>query len=273
MAKSPPSTRKNGQIGHGSALSRTGSQRSGRPGRPAPTRVVPRRRRRPSGPDDLRSTTDVSTPYEPLPAHVDLPALDRESHRRLARRQGLRAQPAGHGRRPAVDLLRGPADRERDAGHPPRRGTRLQGRLPPVQDDEGLPRPAHGRLGLPRPARRAGRREGTRLHRQARHRGVRHRRVQRALPRVRAAPRRRLRRTERPHGVLGRFRQRLLDDEPRTTSNRSGGRCRRSSTEGCSSRTTGSRRTARDAAPGCPTTRSPRATRTSSTRRCTCGSR
>ena len=41
----------------------------------------------------------------------------------------------------------------------------------------------------------------------------------------------------------------------------------------CSSRTTGSRRTAPAAGPGCPTTSSRRATRRSSTRRSTCGSR
>src|SRR6266496_5285869 len=47
-------------------------------GTSASTRVVPRRRRRPSGPDDLRSAAEVSTPYQPLPAHVDLPELDRQ---------------------------------------------------------------------------------------------------------------------------------------------------------------------------------------------------
>ena len=53
----------------------------------------------------------------------------------------------------------------------------------------------------------------------------------------------------------------------------SGGRSSRSTTRACSSRTTGSRRTARAAAPACPTTSSPRATRPSSTRRSTSGSR
>ena len=37
--------------------------------------------------------------------------------------------------RPRVDVLRGPADRERHAGHAPRRGPGLQGRVPAVQDD------------------------------------------------------------------------------------------------------------------------------------------
>ena len=95
--------------------------------------------------------------------------------------------------RPAVGVLRGPAHRQRQARHPPRRGPGLQGRLPPLQDHEGLPRRPQGRLGLPRPAGRARRREGARLRRQAGHRGVRHRRVQRPLPRVGAPARRRVR--------------------------------------------------------------------------------
>ena len=52
----------------------------------------------------------------------------------------------------------------------------------------------------------------------------------------------------------------LLDDERRRTSRASGGRSSRSSTRACWSRTTASRRTARAAAPACPTTRSRRAT-------------
>ncbi len=55
----------------------------------------------------------------------------------------------------------------------------------------------------------------------------------------------------------------------RPTSRASGGRSSRSSTRDCSCRTTGSAPTARAAAPGCPTMSWPRATRTSSTRRCT----
>ena len=114
-----------------------------------------------------------------------------------------------------VDVLRGPAYGERDAGHASRRGAGVQGRLPSVQDDAGLPRRPHRRLGLPRPAGRARGGEGTRVHRQARHRGVRHRPLQRTLPRVRAATRRRICGHERTDGLLGRLRERLLDHEPR----------------------------------------------------------
>ena len=68
-------------------------------------------------------------------------------------------------------------------------------------DCHGLPGRARGR-------------EGARLHRQEGHRGVRRRRVQRALPRVGAAPRRRVRRDDRADGLLGRHGRRLLDDGP-----------------------------------------------------------
>ena len=82
-------------------------------------------------------------------------------------------------RRAAVDLLRGPADRQRPARHPPRRGPGLQGPVPPLQDDARPPRAAPGRLGLPRPAGRARGREAARLLRKAGHRGLRDRGVQR----------------------------------------------------------------------------------------------
>ncbi len=44
--------------------------------------------------------------------------------------------------RARLDLLRGPADRQRQARHPPRRGAGLQGRLPALPDDEGRTRSA-----------------------------------------------------------------------------------------------------------------------------------
>ena len=115
---------------------------------------------------------------------------------------------------PALGVQRGPADRQRHARHPPRRGARVQGRLPALPDDEGLPRPAQGRLGLPRPPGRARGREGARLRRQEGHRGLRHRGVQREVPRVGAAARRRVRRPHRAHGLLGRHGRRLLDHGP-----------------------------------------------------------
>ena len=53
------------------------------------------------------------------------------------------------------------------------------------------------------------------LRRQARHRALRHRRVQRPLPRVRRTARRLVRRAHPPDGLLGRHVHGLLDDEPR----------------------------------------------------------
>ena len=99
------------------------------------------------------------------------------------------------------------------------------------------------------------------LRGQARHRALRHRGVQRPLPGVRRAARRLVLRAHPPDGLLGRHVHGLLDDGPEPTSRASGGRSSRSSTRACWSRTTASPRTARAAAPGSPTTRSPRATR------------
>ena len=101
----------------------------------------------------------------------------------------------------------------------------------------------------------------------ARDRGVRHRRVQRAVPRVGLRVPRGLERADRAHRLLGRPRRRLPHARHRPTSSRSGGRCSRSATRACSTRATRSSRTARAAARRCPATRSRSATRTSSTRR------
>ena len=67
------------------------------------------------------------------------------------------------GRR-AVGLLRGPADRQRPPGLPPRARARLQGHLPALQDDARLLRRAQGRLGLPRAAGRDRGRAAARHH-------------------------------------------------------------------------------------------------------------
>ena len=156
-----------------------------------------------------------------------------------------------------MDLLRGPADRQRHARHAPRRGAGLQGRLPALPDHEGLPRPPQGRLGLPRPAGRARGREGARLHRQA----ATSRRTASPSSTPAAASRccgtstRSTRMTERM-GYWVDIDRRLLDHGPGLRRVASGGRSSRSSTRACWSRTTGSRRTARAAAPACPTTSS-----------------
>ncbi len=172
-----------------------------------------------------------------------------------------------------VDLLRGASHRQRQAWRAPRGAAHVQGRLSAIQDDDRTPRASQGRLGLPRPAGRARGGEGDRHHRQARHRGVRHRGVQRPLPRVGDAVRRRVRAPHRADRVLDRPRRRVLDDGPRV--HRIGlvvaevaARARV-----CSRRPTGSRRTARGAAPRCPTPRWRWATRPSRTRASSSGSR
>ena len=133
------------------------------------------------------------------------PALGRpRDPRPVARSRRLRAQRRDHPGRPLVGVLRRPTDRQRHARHAPHRGPGLQGRLPPLPHDEGLSRPAQSRLGLPRAARGARCGEGARVHGQGRHRGVRRGGVQCPLPRVGAAPRRRVRGDDRTHGLLGR---------------------------------------------------------------------
>ena len=78
---------------------------------------------------------------------------------------------------------------------------------------------------------------------------------------------------ERAHGLLGRLRARLLDDEPRVRRVGLVG-AEVDLRQGPAGRGLPRRaRTARAAAPACPTTRSRRATRTSPTRRSTSGSR
>ena len=164
----------------------------------------------------------------------------------LRRRKGARA----------VRLLRGPADGERAAGRAPRPRARLQGHLPALQDDARLLRRAQGRLGLPRPAGRDRRRAAARDQEQGRDRGVRHRRVQRALPRVGLRVPRGLEPADRAHRLLGRPGATPTARSTPTTSSRCGGRCARSTTRACSTRATGSSRTARAAARRCRRTRS-----------------
>ena len=110
---------------------------------------------------------------------------------------------------PAVGLLRGPADRQRAARRPPRPRARLQGHLPALQDDARLPRRAQGRLGLPRPAGRDRRRAAARHRQQGGDRGLRHRRVQRQVPRVGLRVPRGLEPADRADRLLARPRRRL----------------------------------------------------------------
>jgi hypothetical protein len=162
------------------------------------------------GDDGGRECTLRAVPGPPAPGRPAGPRA--RGAGAVGDREGLRPHAGGRCRPPAVGVLRGPAHGQRPAGHAPHRGARVQGRLPPVQDDAGLPRAPPGRLGLPRPAGRDRRGDRAGLRRQARHRGLRHRGVQRPLPGVRGAARRRLRRAHRADGLLGRHVDRLPHD-------------------------------------------------------------
>ena len=184
-------------------------------------------------------------------------------HESIRRREGRRA----------VRLLRGPADGQRAPRLAPRALARLQGRLPALQDDARPPGAPQGRLGLPRPAGRAGDRARARHQDQGRHRALRHRRVQRAVPRVGARLHRRVEPADRADRLLDRHRRRVLHARQRLhrvglVGAQAGLR------EGAAVRgPQGRARTARAAAPRSRRTRWRRATRTSSIRRCTCASR
>ena len=108
-----------------------------------------------------------------------------------------------------MGLLRGPADGQRPAGLPPRALARVQGHLPPLQDDARLLGRPQGRLGLPRPAGRDRGREAARHRLQGGHRALRHRRVQPALPRVGVRVPRGVGAADRADRLLDRPRRRL----------------------------------------------------------------
>ena len=131
---------------------------------------------------DLHSSLRAAS--SPPPQDAELPRPRAGGARALARARRLpRVGPPPPGRR-GVRLLRGPADRQRAPRLPPRARARVQGHLPALPDDARQVRRAQGRLGLPRAAGRDRGRAEARLPQQARHRALRHRRVQRAVPRV-----------------------------------------------------------------------------------------
>ena len=118
------------------------------------------------------------------------------------------------GRAPRVGLLRRAAHSERQTPHRPRDDADLQGHLPPLPDDDRTPRSwkagwdCHG---LPVEIEVEKRWD----LRQARHRGVWHRSVQRALPRIRPPVRPGLGGAHAADRILDRHGRPLLDDGPR----------------------------------------------------------
>src|SRR3954464_12362590 len=97
-------------------------------------------------------TLQPSASPSPAARATRLPRARGAGPRALARARRLPRVPAPPRGRAAVRLLRGAADRERPPGLPPRARARLQGHLPPLQDDARLLQLPQGRLGLPRPA-------------------------------------------------------------------------------------------------------------------------
>ena len=127
-----------------------------------------------------RSMSAASRSYAPVDPQQSFPALEEEVLERWREGDVLRAAARAARGGPLLELLRGPADRQRPARLPPRPRARLQGHLPALQGDVRPLRAAQGRLGLPRAAGRARGREGARDLLQGADRGVRHRRVQRS---------------------------------------------------------------------------------------------
>ena len=112
-----------------------------------------------------------------------------------------------------MELLRGTANRQRRTRLAPRPLARVQGHLSPLPDHARPPGAAQGRLGLSRPARRAGGRAGARDLLEGRDRGVRDRRVQPALPRVGVPLRRGVEPPHRADRLLDRPRRPLRDPD------------------------------------------------------------
>ena len=122
---------------------------------------------------------------QPLPPGPDHPALEREILALVGRGGSstrLRERNSGG---PKLELHRRADHREQPDGRPPRLGPHAQGRLPALQGAARLRPALPERLRLPGPLGRGRRREGARPQLEARDRGVRARRVRRALPRAR----------------------------------------------------------------------------------------
>ena len=154
----------------------------------------------------------------------------------------------------------GPPTANGRPGLPPRAVARLQGHLPALPDDARPVRRPARRLGLPRPAGGARGGEAARDLGQAPDRGLRHRRVQRALPRVGGHLPRRVGAPHRADRLLDRHRPGLPHDGHQTTSRASGGAWPSSTAATWCTAATRWSPTARGAAPRCPATRSPWAT-------------
>ena len=214
-------------------------------------------------------------PSEPVDRRARPRRARERGARALARRRRLRREPAPPRGRAGVGLLRGPAHRQRPARDPPRLG------------------PARSRTSTPASTRCAAsyvaRKGGWDCHGlpvevevekelgftgKQRDRGLRHRRVQPAVPRVGAALRRGLVERSRRASACGSTPTTPTGRSTTSTSRASGGCSARCGTTATSTRATRSSPTAAAAAPRCRATSSasPARTRTSPSRRSTCAS-
>ena len=139
-----------------------------------------------------RSDPSRGPMFRPVSPKPDLVAQEHEILARWARAPDVRPPARPERRRAALELPRRADHGQQPDGRPPRLGPDLQGPLPALPRDARRGPALAERVRLPGPVGRGQRRARPRLHQQARHRGVRHRRVrqpvQAARPDLRRAP-------------------------------------------------------------------------------------
>ena len=118
----------------------------------------------------------------PVDSKVSFPRLEEEIGRFWKEQADLREVAGRAGRRPAVRVLRGPADGQRAAPSGPLPDPGHQGPLPPLPHHAGLPLRPQGRLGHARAARRGRGLQGAGHPLQGGDRGVRRRAVHPQVP-------------------------------------------------------------------------------------------
>ena len=222
----------------------------------------------------LREWAAVSRTPAPVDPNASFPALEEQVLERWRERDVFARVAAPPRGRRAVGLLRGPADRQRPPGLPPRPRPRLQGHLPALPDDARATASrarAAGTATACRSSSRSRRSSASPRRRRSRRYGIAEFN-QRCRESVFAYVED-WNRADRADRLLDRPRRRLPHARQRLHRVGLVGAAGRSGTRTCSTRATRSSRTARAAAPRCPATRSRSATRTSSTRRSTCASR
>ena len=133
------------------------------------------------------------------------PGARKGSHQVLERERYLQKVHRPPRRRRRMDVLRRPADRQRQAAHRPHRDPRHQGPAAPLPDHEGQVCAAQGRLGHPRPAGGAGSGKAAGPGRQGADRAVRHRALHPGVQEVRLEVQGRMGAHVRARGLLGRY--------------------------------------------------------------------